>query len=136
MTRSVSACISLHLVGAEALVRARHPTRGIVSPDMFLPGAGEDARKAPCLKRVTAILRDHSGRAVNSKALTANLLFIGLPEWRKLSPSPPIYGRKSVLLTQPLFRCAPGRDDLIRGAAGQLCHVVELEDERTNAGSG
>ena len=33
---------SLHLVGAEALVRARHPTRGIVSPALFLPGASED----------------------------------------------------------------------------------------------
>jgi hypothetical protein len=78
---------------------------------------------------VTSILRDHSSRAVNSEALTVNLLFICLPEWRKLSLSPPKYGREPVLLTQPLFRCAPGRDDLIRRAACQLCHVVELEDE-------
>ena len=28
---------SMHLVGAEALVRARHPTRGIVPPFLFLP---------------------------------------------------------------------------------------------------
>lgn len=34
---------TLHLVGAEALVRARHPTRGIVPPALFLPGAGGDA---------------------------------------------------------------------------------------------
>ena len=33
---------SMHMVGAEALVRARHPTRGIVAPFFFLPGAAED----------------------------------------------------------------------------------------------
>src|SRR5215467_10537719 len=33
---------SLHLVGAEALVRARHPTRGIVPTALFLPGARKD----------------------------------------------------------------------------------------------
>ncbi|MGA8931781.1 MAG: EAL domain-containing protein, partial [Pseudolabrys sp.] len=37
---------SLHLIGAEAWVRARHPTRGIVPPAMFLPGAGGDAMHA------------------------------------------------------------------------------------------
>ena len=34
---------SLHLIGAEATGCARHPTRGIVPPAMFLPGAGGDA---------------------------------------------------------------------------------------------
>ena len=33
---------SMRLVGAEALVRARHPTRGVVVPFFFLPDAGED----------------------------------------------------------------------------------------------
>jgi len=33
---------TMHLVGAEALVRARHPTRGIVSPFFFLPDAPEE----------------------------------------------------------------------------------------------
>ena len=33
---------TLRLVGAEALARARHPTRGIVPPAMFLPGAGSE----------------------------------------------------------------------------------------------
>jgi EAL domain-containing protein (putative c-di-GMP-specific phosphodiesterase class I) len=33
---------TMRLVGAEALVRARHPSRGVVPPFFFLPGAGED----------------------------------------------------------------------------------------------
>jgi EAL domain-containing protein (putative c-di-GMP-specific phosphodiesterase class I) len=33
---------TMHLVGAEALVRARHPTRGIVAPYFFLPDAPEE----------------------------------------------------------------------------------------------
>jgi hypothetical protein len=45
--------------------------------------------KTPCLKRVTSILRDRGGCAVNSKTLTVKLLFIRLPEWGKLSPSSP-----------------------------------------------
>lgn len=32
---------SMRLYGAEALVRARHPKRGLLSPAVFLPGAGE-----------------------------------------------------------------------------------------------
>ncbi len=33
---------TMRMVGAEALVRARHPDRGVVAPFFFLPGAGED----------------------------------------------------------------------------------------------
>lgn len=33
---------TLRLVGAEALVRARHPARGVVPPSFFLPNAVED----------------------------------------------------------------------------------------------
>ncbi len=33
---------SMRLVGAEALVRARHPTRGVVPPFYFLPDANEE----------------------------------------------------------------------------------------------
>ena len=33
---------TMRLVGAEALVRARHPTRGMLGPGAFLPGASED----------------------------------------------------------------------------------------------
>jgi EAL domain-containing protein (putative c-di-GMP-specific phosphodiesterase class I) len=33
---------TMRLIGAEALVRARHPTRGVVAPYFFLPDAGEE----------------------------------------------------------------------------------------------
>ncbi|HEY5379296.1 MAG TPA: EAL domain-containing protein [Pseudolabrys sp.] len=33
---------TMRLIGAEALVRARHPTRGVVSPYFFLEGASEE----------------------------------------------------------------------------------------------
>lgn len=49
---------TLHLVGAEALVRARHPTRGIVSPAMFLPGAGSDAMHALTERVILTALGD------------------------------------------------------------------------------
>src|SRR5262245_12655321 len=32
---------TMRLCGAEALVRARHPTRGVLGPGLFLPGASE-----------------------------------------------------------------------------------------------
>ena len=49
---------SLHLIGAEALVRARHPTRGIVSPALFLPGASEDEMHALTERVILTALGD------------------------------------------------------------------------------
>ncbi len=49
---------SLHLVGAEALVRARHPTRGIVPPILFLPGASEDEMHALTERVILTALGD------------------------------------------------------------------------------
>ncbi len=49
---------TLRLVGAEALARARHPTRGIVPPAMFLPGAGSDAMHALTERVILTALGD------------------------------------------------------------------------------
>ncbi len=49
---------SMHLVGAEALVRARHPTRGIVPPFLFLPGASEDDMHALTERVILTALGD------------------------------------------------------------------------------
>ena len=50
---------TMHLVGAEALVRARHPTRGIVPPIFFLPNASKE----------------------DMHALTERVIFTALADW-------------------------------------------------------
>jgi EAL domain-containing protein (putative c-di-GMP-specific phosphodiesterase class I) len=49
---------TMRLVGAEALVRARHPTRGVLGPGVFLPGAGEDDMLALTERVIITALRD------------------------------------------------------------------------------
>jgi EAL domain-containing protein (putative c-di-GMP-specific phosphodiesterase class I) len=49
---------SLHLVGAEALVRARHPTRGIVPPALFLPFANKSDMHALTERAILTALSD------------------------------------------------------------------------------
>jgi EAL domain-containing protein (putative c-di-GMP-specific phosphodiesterase class I) len=48
----------MHLVGAEALVRARHPIRGIVPPALFLPDASEDEMHALTERVILTALGD------------------------------------------------------------------------------
>src|SRR3954471_7397280 len=49
---------TMRLAGAEGLVRARHPTRGVLSPGIFLPGAGESELLALTERVIVAALRD------------------------------------------------------------------------------
>jgi EAL domain-containing protein (putative c-di-GMP-specific phosphodiesterase class I) len=49
---------SMRLYGAEALVRARHPQRGVLPPGVFLPGAGEDDMLALTERVIRTALRD------------------------------------------------------------------------------
>jgi EAL domain-containing protein (putative c-di-GMP-specific phosphodiesterase class I) len=49
---------TLHLVGAEALARARHPTRGIVLPGLFLPDASEKDMHDLTERVILTALRD------------------------------------------------------------------------------
>jgi EAL domain-containing protein (putative c-di-GMP-specific phosphodiesterase class I) len=46
------------LVGAEALVRARHPQRGVLSPGAFLPGASESDMLALTERVMITAMRD------------------------------------------------------------------------------
>lgn len=48
----------MRLIGAEGLVRARHPTRGILPPGVFLPGAPEDDILALTERVILTALRD------------------------------------------------------------------------------
>ncbi|HEY6023269.1 MAG TPA: EAL domain-containing protein, partial [Pseudolabrys sp.] len=49
---------TMHLVGAEALVRARHPTRGVVAPVFFLPNAGVEDMHALTERVILTALGD------------------------------------------------------------------------------
>jgi EAL domain-containing protein (putative c-di-GMP-specific phosphodiesterase class I) len=60
---------SMRLVGAEALVRARHPTRGVLSPGAFLPGAGEKEMLALTERVIVTALHDWEDCAANGVSL-------------------------------------------------------------------
>jgi EAL domain-containing protein (putative c-di-GMP-specific phosphodiesterase class I) len=49
---------SMRLVGAEGLVRARHPTRGLLPPGLFLPGASESDMLALTERVIIRALND------------------------------------------------------------------------------
>jgi EAL domain-containing protein (putative c-di-GMP-specific phosphodiesterase class I) len=60
---------SMRLVGAEALVRARHPTRGLLPPGVFLQGAGEEDLLALTERVIITALRDWEHCADNGVSL-------------------------------------------------------------------
>jgi EAL domain-containing protein (putative c-di-GMP-specific phosphodiesterase class I) len=49
---------TMRLYGAEALVRARHPTRGVLPPGVFLPGASEADMLALTERVIRTALKD------------------------------------------------------------------------------
>jgi EAL domain-containing protein (putative c-di-GMP-specific phosphodiesterase class I) len=60
---------TMRLVGAEALVRARHPTRGVLPPGMFLPGAGEAEMLALTERVIVTALEDWEDLAANGMSV-------------------------------------------------------------------
>jgi EAL domain-containing protein (putative c-di-GMP-specific phosphodiesterase class I) len=54
---------SMRLVGAEALVRARHPKRGLLPPAVFLPGACEEQMLKLTERVILSSLRDYEACA-------------------------------------------------------------------------
>jgi EAL domain-containing protein (putative c-di-GMP-specific phosphodiesterase class I) len=60
---------TMRLVGAEALVRARHPARGVLSPAVFVPGAGEDAMLALTERVIITALKDWEDCAANGMSV-------------------------------------------------------------------
>src|SRR5262249_21394109 len=60
---------TMRLVGAEALVRARHPTRGVLGPGVFLPGAGEDEMLALTERVIITALKDWEAFAASGLSL-------------------------------------------------------------------
>jgi EAL domain-containing protein (putative c-di-GMP-specific phosphodiesterase class I) len=60
---------NMRMVGAEALVRARHPTRGVLPPGVFLPGAGEADMLALTERVIITALHDWEVCAQNGMSL-------------------------------------------------------------------
>jgi EAL domain-containing protein (putative c-di-GMP-specific phosphodiesterase class I) len=60
---------TMRLAGAEALVRARHPERGVLPPGVFLPGASEADMLALTERVIETALRDWTDFAANGLAL-------------------------------------------------------------------
>jgi EAL domain-containing protein (putative c-di-GMP-specific phosphodiesterase class I) len=60
---------TMHLVGAEALVRARHPARGMLSPGLFLPGASESDMLALTERVIVTALEDWEDCAANGMSV-------------------------------------------------------------------
>ena len=60
---------TMRLYGAEALVRARHPQRGVIPPGVFLPGAGEADMLALTERVILTALKDWEDFAANGLSL-------------------------------------------------------------------
>ena len=60
---------SMRMVGAEALVCARHPTRGVLPPGVFLPGASEADMLALTERVIITALHDWEVFAENGMSL-------------------------------------------------------------------
>ena len=60
---------TMRLYGAEALVRARHPQRGVLPPGVFLPGAGEADMLALTERVILTALEDWHDFAANGLSL-------------------------------------------------------------------
>jgi EAL domain-containing protein (putative c-di-GMP-specific phosphodiesterase class I) len=64
---------TMRLAGAEALVRARHPTRGMVPPGVFLPGAGERDLLALTERVIVTALHDWEDCSAHGISLKFNV---------------------------------------------------------------
>jgi EAL domain-containing protein (putative c-di-GMP-specific phosphodiesterase class I) len=60
---------TMRMVGAEALVRARHRTRGVLSPGVFLPGAGEADMLALTERVIITAIDDWKDFAANGMSM-------------------------------------------------------------------
>jgi EAL domain-containing protein (putative c-di-GMP-specific phosphodiesterase class I) len=64
---------TMRLVGAEALVRARHPQRGVLGPGAFLPGASEADMLALTERVIIASLRDWEDCAAHGMSIKLSI---------------------------------------------------------------
>jgi EAL domain-containing protein (putative c-di-GMP-specific phosphodiesterase class I) len=115
---------TLRLVGAEALARARHPTRGIVPPAMFLPGAGSDSMHALTERVILTALGDWEDFAE-----------CGVPI--KLSVNVPVSALVDLPIPQMLREARPSAENwpglTLEVTEDQIIHDLQLAKELADA---
>jgi len=111
---------TLHLVGAEALARARHPTRGILQPGLFLPGASVDAMHQLTERVILTALGDWEDFAA-----------CGVPV--RLAVNVPVSALVELPIPQMLREARPGAANwpglTLEVTEAQIIHDLELAKE-------
>ena len=114
-----------NLVGAEAFVRARHPEHGVLSPDLFLPGASEEALVTLTRRVLARALQDWPAfeavgipieLSVNVPVVALTRLSIFAILWEKKPDSPQWPG----LMLEISEQDAVGSLDVLRKARTEL----------------
>jgi EAL domain-containing protein (putative c-di-GMP-specific phosphodiesterase class I) len=115
---------TMRLVGAEALVRARHPTRGVLPPGVFLPGAGEEEMLALTERVIVTALKDWEDCAANGMSV-------------KLSVNVPVSALVKLPIPQILREERPHADNwpglIMEVTEDEIIHDLEIANDVADA---
>jgi len=115
---------SMRLVGAEALVRARHPTRGVLPPGVFLPGAGEEEMLALTERVIVTALKDWEDCAASGMSV-------------KLSVNVPVSALVKLPIAQILREERPHADNwpglIMEVTEDEIIHDLEIANDVADA---
>ena len=115
---------SMRLVGAEALVRARHPTRGVLPPGLFLPGASEDDMLALTERVIVTALKDWEDCAASGMSV-------------KLSVNVPVSALVKLPIAQILREERPLADNwpglIMEVTEDEIIHDLEIANDVADA---
>jgi len=115
---------SMRLVGAEALVRARHPTRGVLPPGVFLPGAGEEEMLALTERVIVTALKDWEDCAASGMSV-------------KLSVNVPVSALVKLPIPQILREERPRSDNwpglIMEVTEDEIIHDLEIANDVADA---
>jgi EAL domain-containing protein (putative c-di-GMP-specific phosphodiesterase class I) len=115
---------TMRLVGAEALVRARHPTRGVLPPGVFLPGAGEAEMLALTERVIVTALKDWEDCAANGMSV-------------KLSVNVPVSALVKLPIAQILREERPSASNwpglIMEVTEDEIIHDLEIANDVADA---